>query len=282
MWWRRPKFFGGSEEPERVQGEDRPVRASERHRLLRLLHRRAALLADLAQSEQALLPENRWVERLHELDAALADLESELVQLERPVVGMPRQTLPSLPLTIVVGKEAPATVELTIGPTRFRWREEVDWAERGHQLAPARLQLVLGDPAELAALAEEVDELLRQVLRASLDCLATDALAAARGERSWTPLTLADLAQPCPRCGGWRDLRGRCPSCVAREWERQQLIQARTRLRKERDEVYQDWQKARERLPVIRRQLAEVEADIAQLRARGVSLEGDSEIVVSE
>jgi hypothetical protein len=55
----------------------------------------------------------------------------------------------------------------------------------------------------------------------------------------------------------------------------QQLILERNRLRRERDEVFRDWQRARDRLPIIQRQLAEVEADIRQLEEKGVRLSSD-------
>ncbi|MFN3337928.1 MAG: hypothetical protein ACK42I_10580, partial [Thermomicrobium sp.] len=211
---------------------------------------------------------------IRELEAALAELEAELTHLEVSPVRTPEPPLPAVAVQVRVDVEAqPATVSLEIDGMTFHWVEEVDWAERGHQIAPARLRRVEGD---VAALLEEVgygcpQEELRETLAASLELLAADALAAARREGVvWVPLTLADLARPCERCGGWRDVRGRCPTCAARDWQRQQLLLERNRLRQERDEVYRDWQRTRDRLPVARRQLAEVEADIRALEAKGV------------
>ncbi len=250
------------------------VREAERRRLARLLERRAALQYDLAQAEQALLAENRWTERIRELDAALAQVEAELAQLEGSPVRTPEPALPAIAVEVTVAAEAqPATISVAIDGMTFRWVEEVDWAERGHQLAPARLRRMEGDEAVLLA---EVGygrprEELRETLAASLELLAADALAAARREGVvWVPLTLADLARPCDRCGSWRDIRGRCPSCTARDWQRQQLLLERNQLRHERDAVYRDWQRTRDRLPVVRRQLAEIEADIRALEAKGV------------
>lgn len=269
---RKPENTG--EAAEAADSASSYVRDAERRRLARLLERRAALQYDLAQAEQALLPENRWTERIRELEAALAELEVELTQLEVSPAQAPEPALPAVAVKVTVDAEAqPATVSLEIDGMTFRWVEEVDWAERGHQIAPARLRRVEGD---VAALLAEVGygrprEELLETLAASLELLAMDALAAARREGVvWVPLTLTDLARPCERCGGWRDVRGRCPTCAARDWQRQQLLLERNRLRQERDEVYRDWQRTRDRLPVVQRQLAEIEADIRALEAKGV------------
>jgi len=277
MSWKRffqRKSENTGEAAEAVDSASSYVREAERRRLARLLERRAALQYDLVQAEQALLPENRWTERIRELEAALAELEVELTQLEVSPAQAPEPALPAVAVKVTVDAEAqPATVSLEIDGMTFRWVEEVDWAERGHQIAPARLRRVEGD---VAALLAEVGygrprEELLETLAASLELLAMDALAAARREGVvWVPLTLADLARPCDRCGGWRDVRGRCPTCTARDWQRQQLLLERNRLRQERDEVYRDWQRTRDRLPVVQRQLAEIEADIRALEAKGV------------
>ncbi|GBD18062.1 hypothetical protein HRbin27_00553 [bacterium HR27] len=276
-WWLRRR---GQGEPERPDvGSDQSsagapvIREAERRRLARLLRRREELRYDIALAEEAQQPENRWTERLHELDAAIAELERQLATLDVPSGRDPEPPLPPVPVEVTVDAASePATVTLRIAGQVLCWVEEVDWAERGHQLAPARLRRTAGDPAEVlqAAGYRAPSSALLETLEASLDLIAADALAAARRERIWTPLALADLAHPCEQCGGWRDVRGRCPTCTARDWQRQQLLLERNRLRQERDEVFRDWQRARDRLPVIQRQLAEVEADIRQLEAKGV------------
>ncbi len=274
-WWRRKR---GAQEPERASQEQGSpavpvVRDAERRRLARLLRRREELSYDLALAEQALAEENRWTERLRELDSALAEVESQLAALEGASRREAEPALPVVPVEVVVELEgSPVTVRLTVAGASLRWMEEIDWAERGHQVAPARLRRVDGgaaDVLEAVGYAEPSSSLV-MTLEASLDQLAADALAAVRRERHWTPVTLADVVRPCPHCGGWIDLRGRCPTCTALEWQRQQLLLERNRLRRERGEVLRDWQRMRDRLPVIRRQLAEVEADIRQLEAKGV------------
>ncbi len=274
-WWHRrrakPEAEPSGEAHEPVATP--VVREAERRRLARLLRRREELSYDLALAEQALAEENRWTERVRELDSALAEVESQLAALEVAPRREAEPGLPVVPVEVVVEPESsPVTVTLTVAGVSLRWVEEVDWAERGHQLAPARLRRVEGGAAAVLAAVgyPEPSATLVATLEASLDQLAADALAAVRQERHWTPVTLADLVRPCPHCGGWVDLRGRCPTCTALEWQRQQLSLERNRLRRERDEVLRDWQRMRDRLPVIRRQLAEVEADIRQLEAKGV------------
>lgn len=247
--------------------------------MARLLRRRDELRYDLSLSEQALRPENRWTERLRELDAAIGELEGRIAELDPAPSPSPEPELPPVPVEVAVEpEETPATVTLTIAGMPLRWVEEIDWAERGHQLAPARLRRSEGEVAEvLRAVGYRMPSpALLETLAASLELVAADALSAARRERVWTPVALANLARPCDRCGGWRDVRGRCPTCAAREWERQQLLLERNRLRQERNEVFRDWQRARDRLPVIQRQLAEVEAEIRQLEAKGVEPSAES------
>ncbi|MCS7050259.1 MAG: hypothetical protein NZL87_01445 [Thermomicrobium sp.] len=272
-FWRREE----AKEPEAAGSTDPAlgyVREAERRRLARLLQRRAALLHDLSRAEEAGQPENRWTERIGELEAALAALEEELAALDAMPTASPSGPLPALPIAVTVEPRAePACVSLTVGEATFRWVEEIDWAERGHQVAPPRLRLVDGAVTTwLAALGiADANSPLPDVVSASLELVAADALAAARREGgAWVPLTLADLARPCERCGGWCDVRGRCPTCAARAWQREQLLLERNRLRQERDEVFRDWQRTRDRLPVIQRQLTEVEADIRSLEAKGV------------
>lgn len=276
-WWRRRKAddraHQESPSPAGEQPSGRTARDAERRYYARLLQRRAALQADLAEAEQAMQPENRWTERIRELEAALAELDRDLAMMETSGVASPPSPLPAIPVKVMVDlQRQPATVEVEVAGERFAWVEEVDWAERGHQLAPARLVQVQGDLENLGAVIglPQADPQLREVLGASLDTLAVDALEAARYHRPWVPVTLTDLARPCQRCGGWTDLRGRCSTCAARDWQRQQLLLERNRLRRERDELFRDWQQTRDRLPVIRRQLAEVEAELAALRAKGI------------
>lgn len=280
-WWRLRRRAAPEPSPKGPAAADEEpgqpyIREAERRRLLRLLKRRAELAYDLEQSERALQPVNRWTERLDELSAAIAQAEADLEALKPPAPRDLPPPLPPSPVEVIAASSgSPAQVVVRIAGETFAWREEVDWSERGHQIAPSRLLRHRGDPASLApaSLPDHLREQLVERLSASLDQLAEDLLGALAAGGSLPSLTLADLARPCPSCGGWQDLRGRCPICTGLAWRRQQLQADVRRLRKERDATLADLQRARDRLPVIRRQLAEVEADIAALRAKGVEPE---------
>ena len=276
-WWRLRRDGAGRQEPERrppVGAEpDAPVvREAERRRLRRLLQRRDDLAYDIAHAEQAFLPENRWVDRARELDAAIAEAEADLAALQ-PSPHEPGPMLPETPIRVVeVDAGDQASVVLAVDDVRLGYREEPDWAERGHQLAPPRLSRVRGDVDVLLPegrdAADRAD--LAEHLRHSFAVVAEDTLAAARDGQPLPQMTLADLARPCPVCGGRLDPKGRCPTCMALDWRRQALRDAVDRLLAERDATLADLARTRDRLPVVRRQLAEVEADIAQLQAKGV------------
>ncbi len=249
------------------------IREAERRRLLRLLQRRAELSYDLEQSERAWQATNRWTERLAQLNAAIEQAESDLVALKPPRPRDLPPPLPPVPVEVVgVSAGPPAQVVLRIGDASYAWREEIDWAERGHQLAPPRLVRYQGQTASLVSEgpSDASRAQLVECLGSSLDQLAEDVLAALREAKPAPSLTLADLARPCSGCGGWQDLRGRCPVCARLAWRRQQLHADVRRLRGERDATLADLQRVRDRLPVIRRQLADVESEIAALRAKGV------------
>ncbi len=279
-WWRlyRRIVRRPAAGPSSVSDEVTPqpyIREAERRRLLRLLQRRAELSYDLEQSERAWQPTNRWTERLEQLNAAIEQAESDLAALKPPPPSDLPQPLPPVPVEVVrVSAGPPAQVVLRIGDEDYAWREEVDWAERGHQLAPPQLVRFQGEPAALVSegLSDASRAQLIERLGSSLDQLAEDVLAALVGTEPAPSLTLADLARPCSGCGGWQDLRGRCPVCARLAWRRQQLHADVRRLRKERDATLADLHRARDRLPVIRRQLADVESEIAALRAKGVEL----------
>lgn len=276
-WWRirrrdavrRPAE--GSNAEERAEGT--LVREAERRRLTRLLRRRDELVYDLERAEEASSPVNRWTERLEELNAAIAQAEADLDAVSRPVAPELPPSLPPLPVEIVDARpESPAQVSVRVGGETFAWREELDWSERGHQLAPPRLVLERGGLEGIVpmGLTATQRERLIERLAASLQQLAEDLIEAARSGGARPSLTLADLARPCPGCGGWQDLRGRCPECARLAWQRQQLQLDLRRLRKERDATLADLQRTRDRFPVLRRQLLEVENEIAALRAKGV------------
>lgn len=253
------------------------IREAERRRLRRLLQQQAELQYDREQALEAQKPSNRWTVRAAELEAAIAQVEADIKQWDQPQrVPSPPPELPPVPIQLIAcDTTAPATLTLAIGTIACTWHEAIDWAERGHQLAPAQL---VRDEVDLTPLfptelTEDQRTTLSERLLTSLDLLATAMLQAIREQQPIDLPTLSSLVRPCPVCGGWRDLHDHCPTCLTRERHRQQLVSELRRLRKERDAVLSDMARTRDRLPIIERQLREIEADIAALQAKGVTLE---------
>lgn len=281
-WWRPSRSKHAEPAPtqaaERVaaqrSGAPPIIREAERRSLTRLVRRETNLHYDIAQAESSLRPENRWTERMGQLDEAIDQAGADLAALVPESHGEERVTLPATPILVSqVSPRDPAEVVLAIEGTTVRYREEPDWAERGHQLALPQLTLAAGHPAELvpAGLGDELRERLAVHLANGLSIVANEALERAVDGEPPPQVTLAELARPCERCGGWEDVKGRCPACTALDRRRDEIRAARDRLLDEREEVAQDMARMRDRLPVFRRQLAEVEADIAKLRAKGVA-----------
>ncbi|MDI3340927.1 MAG: hypothetical protein QJR03_10395 [Sphaerobacter sp.] len=280
-WWRRvrhtpPPHGAEPAAPAGTPGDDagQPyIRDAERRSLRRLLQRRSNLAYDLAQAELALQPENPWTERIAQLDAAIAQAEADLAALRPAPATVPRVQLPATPIAVEDVRPAePAAVTLRAGEVTLRYQEEIDWAERGHQVALPQLARVAGDVAPLvpADLEASTRAALADHLRQGFSIVAEEALERAAAGEPPPAYTLADLTRPCPTCGGWQDPKGRCAACAELERQRQRIRAGLERLRAERDEQRQEMERYRERLPVIRRQLAETEADIAKLRAKGV------------
>jgi hypothetical protein len=182
--------------------------------------------------------------------------------------ALPAFPLPSIPVTIThVNAESPAHVAFTIGDESFVYEEEIDWAERGHQLAQPVLARVSGEPERLVPpnTPAERRESLVEHLTASLFAFATDVVnRALRGDRL-PEATLADLARPCPRCGGWQDWLGVCAECERRAWRRKALAAEAERLRKERERELEEEARWAERLSIAQRRLADIDAQISAL-----------------
>lgn len=234
----------------------------------RLQERITNIQYDVQQAESALTQSNRWTERMDGLNQAIeqARHDADAILTAPPDrVGIP---LPAWPVVIErVQPTEPAEIALRIGDVPFRYTEVLDWAERGTQKAEPQLQRIDGDierlmPAEVSA--EQREELYEHLAHGIATLVAQVRDDALDGKPS-APVTLADLATPCPTCGGWRDLKGRCPSCQAREWQARSLREDIDRLIKERNETLDDMQRLRERLPVLRRQLADARTELATL-----------------
>ncbi len=253
-----------------------PIRDAERRRLQRLLVRKSSIEYDIAQAETAFMPSNRWTERIEQLDDAIEQANEDLERL-RPRPGTtPDVRLPATPIEIDMRSvDVPAEIELRAGDHGFLFREELDWSERGHQVALPKLQQVEGSVDHLipANLDGNARDFLTSHLTNSFSVIANTALKNAVNDESPGDFTLEDLTRPCEECGGWLDPLGRCPACAELDWQRNEIASATARLIDERNDAFSDMELARERLPVFRRQLQDVDSDIQELRTKGVEVE---------
>jgi hypothetical protein len=248
---------------------DPAARERRRARLERRVH---DLRYDIGQAELAQAEENRWTERIDEINAAIEQARRDIdTTLDSPP-GWTPQPLPAWPVVVeIVKPEEPAEARLRVGEVSFVYSEAIDWAERGHQKAPPELRRVEGEVERLMpdSIPDERRSELRDHLAHGLSTLVNQLRDDALDGRTTPPLTLADLASPCPVCGGWRDLKGRCPACQKREWAADRLRADVERLIKERNDQLDELAKLRERLPVLRRQLADTEAELAGMGNQG-------------
>jgi len=243
-----------------------------RDRLAALRKRREGMRYDLERAEAANRPENPWRDRIALLDESLATIEADLARLEA-IPTLPGFRLRPVPIEeIAVTTTDPVTVTFRIGRERFRFSEETDWDQRGGPVVRGDLRHREGDAAALvpADTPPERREALAAHLAESVIVFATDLRdRALEGEPTVPPdrprPTLADLAEPCPVCGGWREWGGTCETCAARAFQQQQLHAEAVRLQTEREAEENDRHKWAERLPVARRRMADIEAEIAKL-----------------
>lgn len=275
-FWRREVESDAEPTTATSQSLIAPIRDAERRRLGRLETRRRNLEFDLSRAESAFLPHNRWTERVEQLDQAIAQANDDIAQLVPSPSDIPTVQLAPEPISVeVISTVEPAEVVLRTAGVTLDYREEVDWAERGHQLALPVLALFQGDVQPLIPDTLDVTQQGRLAghLRNSFSIIANEALERATDNQPVPEVTLAGITRPCTQCGGWLDPKGRCPACTQLDWQRDEIAVAAQRLAHERSEVIAEMEQARERLPVVRRQLQELDHDIAELRAKGVEPE---------
>ncbi|HEU5430089.1 MAG TPA: hypothetical protein VFU81_00415, partial [Thermomicrobiales bacterium] len=239
-----------------------------RNRLDQLRKRREMVAFDLERAEAAHRPDNPWTERMALLDDSLATIEADQAALDASPREAPR-SLPPVPIADIAARPGPeAAVEFTIGDEPFAFVEATDWDQRGGPVVRGQLQQEAGDAAALVPATAPPDrrQALADHLAASIAAFATDLRdRALEGEPLPANATLADLAEPCPVCGNWREWGGVCPTCARRAYQRQQLEAEAVRIARERDAEAEDRHLWAERLPVARRRLADVDAEIARL-----------------
>ena len=259
-----PPSFRSAAPPSR-QGPDESERE---RRLAELRRRRQDALFDVERAELAFAAENPWQERIELLTDALATVDADRRALD-DLPAAPSYPLPPTPIRdLVATADEPADVAFAIGDQAFRFREEIDWDQRGGPTVRGDLRPAAGSPAALLPLDTPPDlhEALVQHVTDSLLVFATDLRdRALNGQALPTSPTLADLARPCPVCGGWQDWRGRCAECARRDLRRQALRAEADRLDAERAEEAEERHRLAERLPIARRRLAQIDADLAAL-----------------
>lgn len=239
-----------------------------RRRLAALERQRLAMLYDIEQGELATGDDNPWQNRIELLTHAMSTVADDLKALRNVPPG-PYFPVDPIPIVIDhIATDRVASVRFSIGPETFAYSEEPDWAERGTQLIRTELVRDIGDPARL--LPDETPPDLREPLlnhlTDSLFVFASDLRdRALDGEPIPVSATLADLARPCPRCGGWTDWRGTCQACAARAAREMALKREEARLLDERAAEAEERHRLAERLPLARRRLRDIDSQIAAL-----------------
>ena len=240
--------------------------ARRQRRIDELVRRREGLRFDVEQGELARQPDNPWSERVALLNETLATIAADRAALDRAprVAGWP---LPPLPIEgITITGDDLATVEYTVAGERFSFAEAPDWDQRGGPVVRGDLRLVSGSVEAVVRSLEGVPAGEREALLAHFDGFLTFASdlrnRSLAGERVPDRVSLTDLAAPCPECGGWRDWLGKCPRCSGRDAERRLLRQEEERVMAERDAEMEIRHRLTERLPLARRRLADVEAEL--------------------
>ena len=241
--------------------------SDERAKLLAALQKqREGILFDVERARGAFEQDNPWRQRIAIINDALTAIEAEIGSAA-PLSSAPGIDLPPTPIEDVeVVTEEPPLVSFRIGVVPFRYAEELDWAERGFQLARSDLQREEGDPEALlpAGLSDAEREELAQVLAESLFAYASELRdAALKGSPAPEGVTLASLAPSDPVHGGWREWRGGSPRLRAHETRVASLRAELERLQAERDAELEEEARWRERLPIAERRLRDIDVKIA-------------------
>lgn len=228
--------------------------------------KRMALQFDIDQGEMANRPDNPWSHRIELLTEAIANVEAELRESESVIPG-PYHPVPPTPITnIDIQRNEGIALAFSIGDQDFAFEEILDWAERGTQIARPELVQVSGSAETLAPedTPDDLRELMQRHLRESVVTFATDLRDRTLDEEALPESpTLADLAKPCPVCGGWTDWKGHCDVCSHRKARSQQLFLERNHLMRERSSEAEERHRLAERLPLARHRMRDLENEIA-------------------
>ena len=241
-----------------------PARAA---RITALRKRRDGVLFDLEQATLAGEAENPWLDRVATIDEARRAVDADLRRLAESSAGEPGMALASTPVSIEsVAIEPAPRVVIRVGNTELVYVEDLDWAERGNQLARTELHLESGDLVSLLPrrLNEQDRRELFEVMGDSLFAIASDArdrMSAGRPLPADRPLSA--LAQPDFEMGGWVDVHGSSPRRRAHAIRDAELRAELEHLWTEKQRELEEMARWRERLPVAERRLRDVDAEIA-------------------
>jgi hypothetical protein len=237
-------------------------------KLARLRRRREAVLFDVEQSEMASGPDNAWQERVALIDEALASVRADRDRLvaEKQPPGAPLDPVPISDISVSEGP--PPVVRFRVGGEQFTYEEDLDWAERGFQLARSELQSRSGDPAALipAGFPHDQRDALLEHLTGSLFVFASDLRdRALAGQPLPVGVTLSDLTRPDTEHGGWLDWHGNSPEGTRKQIKLRENEAEEQRLLEERARELEEMARFADRLPIALRRLADVDAEIASL-----------------
>jgi len=244
-------------------------------RVSALRKRRDEVLFDVEEATLAGETVNPWLSRVATIEEATRAVEADLAGIARPDAAGPGLALPSTAVMVAAITDAPSPlVTIRVGATEIVYVEDLDWSERGHQLARTELHLELGDPSSLVppSVGEDHRAELVEVLGDSLFRLATEARDASTVKRAMPPSRpLSALAVPDDEFGGWVDVTGSSPRRRAHAVRVAELTAELERLRTERDKELEEMARWRERLPIAQRRLRDVDEQIAASLATGTS-----------
>ncbi len=243
-------------------------RDPEQRKLAGLRRNRVAILFDIEQGGLAASPDNPWTQRIALLTETMTSVSDDILEASTIDPG-PYHPVPPTPITIgAIESGDAASVEFSVGDDRFVYSEDQDWAERGHQIARTELVRRRGDADTLVPhdTPHELRDELRAHLSDSLFVMASDLRDRAfDGDPLPTNPTLADHAAPCPVCAGWTDWRGTCQACARRNARIMELKREEGRLLDERAREAEERRRLVEGMPLARKRLRDVDADLARL-----------------
>lgn len=237
-----------------------PADPAEAARVQRLRRRREQLQNEVQAALDASNETNRWRSEIALIDQAIAEISTDLdiVPVRNGPTGFAVEPVP----IALTGFDEQPVIRLTfrIGLEAFLLAEDLDWAERGFQLARSDLHIENGDFANLVS-----DPALVKHLQGSLLVYGTDVRERLIEGMDVPAASLADLARPSDEFGGWLDWAGHSSFAQERELRMQGMRAEITRLENERATLIAEEARTAESLPFAQRRLAEVDAELASL-----------------